>query len=307
VQTLGQLIWRYHPGTHRYEIFAEGGGNTFGVELDDKGRIFSGHNGGDTRGFHYVQGGYSRKGFDKHGPLSNPYAFGYFDQMKHETKIPRFTHNWLKYQGGALPENYNGKIFACNPLLAQVTLSELIPEGSTFRTRDIGAAISSTDKWFRPVDIKLGPDGAIYVCDWYDKQVAHLRTYAGQVDDTNGRIYRLRAKDSVPVKPVDLGAKSTVELIGALQDRNRWTRQTALRLLGDRHDAAAIPILKKALFDTGTELPLDTLWGLIKATDSMKPWRWRRLGTPIHLFERGRCAFYATKSLFQFISPTPLN
>ena len=58
VHSMGQLIWRYHPETRRYEIFAEGGGNAFGVEIDSKGRIFSGHNGGDTRGFHYVQGGY---------------------------------------------------------------------------------------------------------------------------------------------------------------------------------------------------------------------------------------------------------
>ena len=82
-RSLGQLIWRYHPEQHKYEIFAEGGGNTFGVEFDEKGRVFSGHNGGDTRGFHYVQGGYSQKGFGKHGPLSNPYAFGYFPPMKH--------------------------------------------------------------------------------------------------------------------------------------------------------------------------------------------------------------------------------
>ena len=41
-----------------YEVFAEGGGNTFGVEIDSKGRVYSGHNGGDTRGFYYVQGGY---------------------------------------------------------------------------------------------------------------------------------------------------------------------------------------------------------------------------------------------------------
>ncbi len=82
VHSMGQLIWRYHPETRQYEVFAEGGGNAFGVEIDRKGRIFSGHNGGNTRGFHYVQGGYLLKGFDKHGPLSNPYAFGYFPAMR---------------------------------------------------------------------------------------------------------------------------------------------------------------------------------------------------------------------------------
>ena len=51
VHSMGQLIWRYHPETRRYEVFAEGGGNAFGVEIDAKGRIYSGHNGGDTGGF----------------------------------------------------------------------------------------------------------------------------------------------------------------------------------------------------------------------------------------------------------------
>ncbi len=56
IRTVGQLIWRYHPERKEFEVFAEGGGNTFGCELDAHGEVFSGHNGGDTRGFHYVQG-----------------------------------------------------------------------------------------------------------------------------------------------------------------------------------------------------------------------------------------------------------
>ncbi len=143
VNTMGQQIWRYHPETHRFEVFAEGGGNTFGVELDSKGRIFSGHNGGDTRGFDYVQGGYSRKGFDKHGPLSNPYTFGYFEQMKPDTKIQRFTHTFLTYEGDAFPPAYNGKIFAADPLKGCIIESEIIPDGSSFRTHDISAGESS--------------------------------------------------------------------------------------------------------------------------------------------------------------------
>ena len=102
VHSMGQLIWRYHPETRRYEVFAEGGGNAFGVEIDAKGRIYSGHNGGDTRGFHYVQGGYYQKGFNKHGPLSNPYAFGYFPAMKHD-RVPRFTHTFVFYEADAFP------------------------------------------------------------------------------------------------------------------------------------------------------------------------------------------------------------
>ncbi|MFM8400145.1 MAG: PVC-type heme-binding CxxCH protein, partial [Pirellula sp.] len=82
IQSLGQAIWRYHPQTRKYEIFAEGGGNAFGVAFDDRGEVFSGHNGGDTRGFHYYQGGYYRKGFSKHGSLSNPHSYGYLEPMQ---------------------------------------------------------------------------------------------------------------------------------------------------------------------------------------------------------------------------------
>ena len=82
----------------RYEIFAEGGGNAFGVEFDRKGRVYSGHNGGNTRGFHYVQGAYYRKGFEKHGQLSNPYAFGFFEAMKHNDAA-RFSHTFSIYEG----------------------------------------------------------------------------------------------------------------------------------------------------------------------------------------------------------------
>ena len=193
VHSMGQLIWRYHPETRRYEVFAEGGGNAFGVEIDKKGRIYSGHNGGDTRGFHYVQGAYLQKGFNKHGPLSNPYAFGYFPAMKHN-RVPRFTHTFVFYEADAFPERYRGLMFGVAPLLNHVVMSKIWPDGSSFQTRDVGLAVSTSDSWFRPVDIKLGPDGALYIADWYDRQVNHYRNHQGQMDPGNGRIYRLRAR-----------------------------------------------------------------------------------------------------------------
>jgi putative membrane-bound dehydrogenase-like protein len=264
VNSLGQLIWRYHPETRRYEIFAEGGGNTFGVELDSKGRIFSGHNGGDTRGFHYVQGGYSQKGFDKHGPLSNPYAFGYFPQMPHE-KVARFSHTFLTYEGGAFPSPYNGRIFAADPIHGVIWETEISQDGSTFRTKDLAQAVTSTDKWFRPVDVKLGPDGAIYIADWYDGQIAHLHAHEGAMDASNGRIYRLQMRGAEHAKPQDLGRKTSAELVELLRSENRWTRQTALRLLGDRRDPAVIPQLAAMLENESGQSALEALWALYQS------------------------------------------
>jgi putative heme-binding domain-containing protein len=262
--SMGQLIWRYHPETRRYEVFAEGGGNAFGVEIDAKGRIYSGHNGGDTRGFHYVQGGYYQKGFNKHGPLSNPYAFGYFPAMTHD-RVPRFTHTFVFYEADQFPARYRGLLFGVAPLLNHVVMSEARPDGSSFRTRDVGLAVSSSDPWFRPVDIKLGPDGALYIADWYDRQVNHYRNHEGQIDPGSGRIYRLRARErQAPRKAEDLAARDSSRLLDLLADPNKWTRQTALRLLGDRRDASIVPALRHTLVDKNVsgQLALESLWAL---------------------------------------------
>ncbi len=129
VHSLGQNVWRYHPEQHRYEVFAEGGGNAFGVEIDQKGRVYSGHNGGDTRGFYYVQGGYSQKNFGKHGNLSNPYAFDYYQPMRHHPVV-RFTHTFCIYEADALPMPYHGRLFGVNPVEHEVIVSEIGPDGA---------------------------------------------------------------------------------------------------------------------------------------------------------------------------------
>ena len=70
VSFLGQAVWRYHPERDEFELFAEGGGNPWTLSFDSKGRAFSGDNGGNNRGFHWVQGGRYEKNWPKHGPFT---------------------------------------------------------------------------------------------------------------------------------------------------------------------------------------------------------------------------------------------
>jgi putative heme-binding domain-containing protein len=261
VHSIGQLIWRYQPETKRYEVFAEGGGNAFGVEVDAVGRIFSGHNGGNTRGFHYMQGAYLQKGFEKHGPLSNPYAFGYFPAMKHGD-VQRFTHTFVIYDGKDMPERYRGKLFGVAPLLHHVVISDVEPDGSTFQTRDVGYAAESSDIKFVPVDIEQGPDGALSIADWYDDQCNHYRNHEGQIDKSTGRIYRLKSANARPYEHEDLSKLSSRELVERLKHPNKWHRQTALRLLADRRDASVAPLLKKQITQAEGQLALESLWAL---------------------------------------------
>ncbi|MBM3845921.1 MAG: c-type cytochrome [Verrucomicrobia bacterium] len=261
IYSQGQNIWRYHPEKRIYEVFAEGGGNAFGCEIDSQGRVFSGHNGGDTRGFHYVQGGYLQKGFEKHGPLSNPYAYGYFPSMAHGSE-PRFTHNFIIYDHGSLPSRYAGRLFGVEPIQGRIVQSELLADRSTFRTRDVSRPVTSADRWFRPVDIKVGPDGAIYICDWYDQQVNHYRNHEGKMDTDRGRVYRLKSKGASPQRSENLSGLSSVQLTERLKHPNRWVRQTALRLLGDKRDASVLPTLTSQLARSTGQLALETLWAL---------------------------------------------
>lgn len=261
VRSMGQLIWRYHPERKLYEIFAEGGGNAFGAEIDEDGRIFSGHNGGDTRGFHYPQGGYLRKGFTKHGALSNPFAFGYFPHMKH-ARVQRFTHNFVIYEAVTLPQKYRGKLFGIEPLQGRVVETEIKPRGSTFETKDIQFPVTTSDSRFTPVDIKLGPDGGIYICDWYDDNVSHLEASVGKTDKEDGRIYRLTRKKTAPFKCVDMGKLNSLELLKYLQHPNRWYRQTALRVLGDKKDTSVLPALRSIVADENSPYALDAFWAI---------------------------------------------
>ncbi|MCI0358170.1 MAG: c-type cytochrome [Planctomycetaceae bacterium] len=260
VHSLGQLVWRYHPELKKYEIFAEGGGNAFGVEIDAKGRVFSGHNGPNTRGFHYVQGGYLQKGFGKHGELSNPYTFGYFEAMGHHN-VPRFSHTFVIYEATALPEAYRGRLFGVVPLLSHVVMSQVEPDRSSFKTKDVGYALETTDPWFRPVDIQVGPDGAIYVADMYEQRIDHASHYQGRIHKESGRIYRLRAEEtnSPPRPKFDLRKELTVALPERLTSDDKWMRQATQREFLNREDKP----FGKTLLLTITENPqiyLEMVW-----------------------------------------------
>ena len=260
IHFLGQAIWRYHPATDEFELFAEGGGNTFCVTFDRKGRLFSGTNWGNQRGLYFVQGGYYVKSWGKHGPLTNPHAYGFFSHMPHNGDQARFSHSLIIYEDDALPENYYGKMFSAVPLQNRVQVSEMIPDGSSYNTRDIARAVETDDKWFRPVDIKQGPDGAIYIADWYDIRLTHVDP-RDDWDRSNGRIYRLAAKEPQSPKSRDDKLKDDaakrmweVRLIG---DKKRVSEKERERLIEmARYEPE--PQVRSQLASSARRLPADT-------------------------------------------------
>ena len=115
--------------------------------------------------------------------------------------------------------------------------------------------VASTDNWFRPVDFANSPDGCLYICDMYRETIEHPWSIPPQIKqflDLNsgndrGRIYRIAPDGWKPRPTPRLSEVSTAELAKALEHPNGWHRETAARLLFERHDPHAIPLVAKLL------------------------------------------------------------
>ncbi len=160
------------------------------------------------------------------------------------------------YGGTALPPEYRGAAFSCDPTGNLVHSDRLVPVGATFRAVPIAEGVeflASTDSWFRPVNLANGPDGALYICDMYRKSIEHPVYLPPEVrkrtDFTSGRdlgrIYRVAARGR-GFERVGLAGLSTEALCSQLDHAEVWRRCTAQRLLIEKGDQDAIDFLTEA-------------------------------------------------------------
>lgn len=274
-----QGVWRYHPLTRAFELFCEGGGNSWGLDFDATGRLFYSTNWGGFVLLHGVQGGYYIKSFAKHGALHNPYTYGYFDHAPHRNfKGGHVTVGGIVYQGDAFPESFRGAYIAGDLLGHGVYWHAIEPYGSTVQTAHGGELLTANDTWFATTDVTLGPDGAVYVADWHDARTAHPDPDA-EWDRSNGRIYRVAPKNTPRAEPVDFATLSTEELVRLHSHPSQWyVRRARQELVRRRAIAAALnpqpsgrasesdgvrgPLRAAALSGTGESAALEALWTL---------------------------------------------
>ncbi len=258
-----QGIWRYHVPTRRFELFAEGGGNTWGLDFDRRGRALGSSNGGFVA-FHMVPGGHYWKGFAKHGPLHNPRAYGYFDALRYDgpKQGGHVTPGGIVYKGAAFSAEFDGAFLGGNLLANSAYWHHLSEDGSTLSARHGGTLIDARDPWFRPIDLVTGPDGALYVCDWYDRRASHLDP-RDNWHKSSGRIYKITYGDPRPTPRFDLAGSTTADLIALRDKPNDWWPETARRLLYERGDRSAVPSMRAALeADRDPATALRDLWAL---------------------------------------------
>jgi len=258
-----QGVWRYHPITRRFELFCEGGGNSWGLDFDRQGNLLYSTNVGGFTMLHGVQGAYYWKSFGKHGALHNPFAFGYIDHVPHRNfKGGHVTVGGIVYQGDSFPERFRGKYIAGDLLGHAVYWHDLTPDGSSFRSAHGGDLLLANDTWFATTDVTLGPDGSVYVADWFDKRTAHPDPDADW-DRSNGRVYKIEAKGTKSAAPFDLAKLPSDKLVSLLAHRNDWFRRKARQVLADRRDPEVIFPLRTLVAEArDADLQLQALWAL---------------------------------------------
>jgi putative membrane-bound dehydrogenase-like protein len=159
----------------------------------------------------------------------------------------------LVYTAGLFPPAYRGDCYVCDPANNLVHRDKLVGDGPavTARRADEGCEfLASTDNWFRPVNLTLGPDGAMYVVDFYREVIETPLSLPDDIKQRvnletrgRGRIWRVRPAGPYNARKPALSQATTAELVRHLDDENPWWRFTAQRLLIERQDRSAIPIL----------------------------------------------------------------
>ena len=294
---LNCCVWRYHPVRHQFEIFAHGTSNPWGLDYDQYGEFFV------TACviphlFHIVPGArYVRQG----GQHFNPYTYEDIKTIadhQHYAGNPRpdvahdgttgagivnddtnslgggHAHCGLAiYQSSLFPPTYRNQLIFGNLHGHRLVTDYLDPHGSTYIGKHGSDFVRSNDMNFIPVTQKVGPDGALYVSDWSDKQVCHRGSGAVELwDRSNGRIYRISYAGWKPWKG-DLAKESDESLAKlAVQTENEWLSRMARRVLMERATSGqdvqkAVPIffdvLKGGKASEANSSVVKALWGLI--------------------------------------------
>jgi putative heme-binding domain-containing protein len=136
------------------------------------------------------------------------------------------------YLGGAWPEKYRNQLFMNNIHGARLNLDLLAESGSGYVGTGAPDFCKTNDLWSQILYLRYGPDGQVYMIDWYDRNQCHHGDVNGH-DRSNGRIFKISYEQPKPVQ-VDLKRKSDLELAELQLHQNDWYVRQARRILQER-------------------------------------------------------------------------
>jgi putative membrane-bound dehydrogenase-like protein len=248
-QQLNCGIWRYHPTRHVFEVVCHGTTNPWGLDFDDHGQaLFTNCVIGHL--WHMIPGAHYQRMF---GQDYNPYVYGLLAACSDH--IHWGGGEWQSSRGGKgihdqpggghahcgcmiyladnWPAEFRGSVLMGNIHGNRVNRDLLARRGSGYIGRHAPDFLLAHDEWFRPLQLKYGPDGAVYLIDWSDTGECHEKDAHGSHHES-GRIYKIFYGDLRPLPEFDLAVKSGRELIELQLHRNDYYARTARRVLQDR-------------------------------------------------------------------------
>lgn len=223
-------IFRIHPKTREFSLYCEGTSNPWGLAIDGNGSFFASACVIDHL-WHLVETGY----YHRQGGAYPPFTWKLGSIVKHKHQKAAYC-GLVWFDSDAYPAEYREKLFMGNIHGGCINSDELTRDGSTYFAKPRPDLLTANDQWFMPVSQKVGPDGCLYVLDWYDRY--HCYQDANRdpkgIDRLNGRLYRIRYKDTPRAGEFDLSKESDEKLIERLSSPNVYYRETAQRLLSER-------------------------------------------------------------------------
>ncbi len=255
-------VARYSPKAQTIEVFAEGTSNPWGVDFDSRGNAFVSACVIDHL-FHLAPGGiYARQAGQP------PYPYGYEllpSIVDHRHHMAAYAGVCV-YQGDQWPKSWQGEVLMGNIHQNAINHDHLEAVGSSFKAADRPDFLTTQDGWFMPVSSQVGPDGALWVMDWYDKYPCYQNANADPagVDRERGRIWRIvwvgdHPDQSIPshVEGLDFAQLSSGDLVDRLAHANVWQRRMAQRVLNARADVGQQRERLEAVAHSGAK-PIET-------------------------------------------------
>lgn len=260
-------VWRINPHTKEFDIFAEGTSNPWGIAINDEGELFLSACVIDHF-WHITQTGYYIRQGGPYPPHTWP--IGSIVQHQHQ-KAAYCGITW--FDSDAYPEEYRKVFYMGNIHGGCINADITEPHGSTYKGKPhpgftpkpgafegdefhtarktgdeknpkLADLLTANDPWFMPVVQKTGPDGCLYILDWYDRYHCYQDANADPagIEREKGRLYRLRYKETPRAPKFDLAKETDEQLIERLGSPNVYFRETAQRVLQERGDDTAIAL-----------------------------------------------------------------
>jgi putative membrane-bound dehydrogenase-like protein len=256
-------LFRIHPRTREFQLFCEGTSNPWGIAFDTEGSAFVSACVIDHL-WHLTESGY----YHRQGGPYPPFTWKLDSIVRHHHQKAAYCGLHF-FDSDAYPLEYREKLYMGNIHGNCINVDVIERDGATYFARPAPDFLTANDAWFMPVSQKTGPDGCLYLLDWYDRYHCYqdARRDPEGIDRQRGRLYRVRYKDTPRAKPFDLSRESDEQLIGRLHSPNIYFRDLAQRLLRERNNPATCEKLQKLVLDEKEprKARIHALWSLVGA------------------------------------------